>query len=100
MCSSLVCFLTRNVRGLNDSRKLRKVVAYLKTSVWNMLPALMIRLTWVGKQPRVRWETLTLPYDMGGSHTLDLEAYFHAVRCGFAYCWVHGLGNLPHLRLE
>ena len=30
------------------------------------LKTLLVQLVWAGRQPRVRWETLTLHYKMGG----------------------------------
>ena len=40
------------------------------------LKTLLMQLVWAGRQPIVRCETLTLPYEKGGMCAPDLDAYY------------------------
>ncbi|KAJ1109367.1 hypothetical protein NDU88_006728 [Pleurodeles waltl] len=46
----------------------------------------MIQVAWVGKQPRVCWGTLTLPYDVAELNAPEIEAYMQAAQGSFAHC--------------
>lgn len=57
----------------------------------------LTRLLWGGKQPRVRWQVLTLPYNRGGFSIPDFKLYYLVAQCSYAHAWYHTVSKLPYV---
>lgn len=60
----------------------------------------LIRLIWGGKQPRLRWEVLTRPYDQGGLDVPDFGLYYLCAQAQFAHYWFHPPQFMPQVAAE
>lgn len=72
----------------------------LTNSFFRMLCNLLTCLVWGGKQARVQWSVLTLPYDIGGYSVSDLQLYYVVAQCSYAHSWFHPDTRIPYLRPE
>ncbi|KAJ1142571.1 hypothetical protein NDU88_008885 [Pleurodeles waltl] len=64
------------------------------------LRSAMIRLVWAGRQPKIAWEKLTLPFELGGLAAPDMELYYYCKQANFAYYWIRPVRYMPHLAPE
>lgn len=72
----------------------------LPAHFFKYLRSLQIKLAWAGKQLRMSWDLLTLPYSMDGLGAPDLELYYHAAQASHAYHSIHQTPSPPHLHIE
>lgn len=72
----------------------------LPAHFFKTITSILIRLAWAGKQPRVRWKVLTLPYYLGGQGAPDLDLYYRVAQSSHAFHWLHQTLDLPHLHIE
>lgn len=72
----------------------------LPSSFFQKITSLMLKLAWVGKHARVKWQTLTLLYHMVGLGAPDLNLYYRAAQCAHAYYWIHSPSDAPHICIE
>lgn len=64
------------------------------------LRSAVIELVWAGRQPRVAWNLLTLPFRQGGLAAPDFELYAYSAQAQFLYYWHHPIPYQPHVAIE
>lgn len=57
-------------------------------------------MVWAGKQTRISWDTLSLPYSQGGFTAPNFKLYYLCAQAHYAHYWYHPIQYLPHLAVE